>query len=80
MKQLLTAVALVAASVSVSAFAQTSQPAPIAGQDQSTSAAGQWMQPVQQKTRAQVYQELVQAQQDGQMRYLTRPEGVYSGS
>ncbi|ATF86151.1 MULTISPECIES: DUF4148 domain-containing protein [Burkholderia] len=38
------------------------------------AANGQWVapygQPVHEKTRAEVYQELVQAEQDGQLQYL----------
>jgi hypothetical protein len=40
----------------------------------SVTQPGQWVppygQPVPEKTRAQVYQELVQAEQDGQLAYL----------
>jgi hypothetical protein len=85
MKRLFTAVALVAASASVSAFAQSSQPANIASQAESNATAtpaGQWTppygQPIQEKTRAQVYQDLVHAQKDGQIAYLNST--VYSGS
>jgi hypothetical protein len=80
MKQLLLAVALVAGATSVSAFAQqSSQPAPqvyTTAQTNANDAAGngQWVppygQPTTQKTRAQVYQELVQAERDGQLAYL----------
>ena len=85
MKRLLTAVALVAASASISAFAQSSQPATIAAQAQSNATSiptGQWTppygQPLQQKTRAQVYQDLVHAEKDGQITYLNST--VYAGS
>jgi ABC-type phosphate transport system substrate-binding protein len=80
MKLALFTIALVASSASVCAFAQTSAPAQL---DNGTSQAAsngvatsgsQWVapygQPTMQKTRAQVYQELVQAEQDGQMAYL----------
>jgi Domain of unknown function (DUF4148) len=81
MKRLLIAVSLVAASASVSAFAQSSQPATTVAQAQSSD-AGQWTppfgQPAQQKTRAQVYQELVHAEKDGQIAYLDST--VYAGS
>lgn len=46
--------------------------APATGNLQQTS--GQWVapygQPIHEKTRAEVYQELVQAEQDGQLAYL----------
>jgi hypothetical protein len=45
-----------------------------AGATSSTAQAGGWVppygQPVAQKTRAQVYQELVEAEKDGQLDYL----------
>jgi hypothetical protein len=76
MKSILFAAAVVASSISVSAFAQTqatdttAQVAP----NGAVAPGGQWVpptgQPTQQKTRAQVYQELVQAERDGQMAYL----------
>jgi Domain of unknown function (DUF4148) len=85
MKQFFTALALVAASASVSAFAQTSQPATVDAQSQSSAASTpteQWMPPygapVQQETRAQVYQDLVHAEQDGQLHYLNST--VYEGA
>jgi curli biogenesis system outer membrane secretion channel CsgG len=85
MKRLLTAVVLVAASASVSAFAQSSPPATIAAQGQSVAVSTpteQWTSPygqsAQQKTRAQVYQDLVHAEKDGQIRYLNST--VYAGS
>jgi hypothetical protein len=81
MKQLLIAVTLVAASASVSAFAQSSQSANSATQAQydASTSAGQWTpQPVQEKTRAEVYQELVHAEKDGQLAYLESK--VYAGS
>ena len=82
MKHFLFAIALVAgsASVSVSAFAQASAPTqPVDGAAQSAQISpaaqgAQWVppngQPTAQKTRAQVYQELVQAERDGQLAYL----------
>jgi curli biogenesis system outer membrane secretion channel CsgG len=80
MKRIIFAVAAVACSACVSAFAQTStgaQPADGTAQVASNSAmaaGGQWVapddQPTEQKTRAQVYQELVQAEHDGQLAYL----------
>jgi hypothetical protein len=70
MKRILFAAAVVACSTSISAFAQTSapeQPMDITAQAQLVPSYGQ---PIMQKTRAQVYQELVQAEQDGQIAYL----------
>lgn len=54
-----------------SAFAQSATQSPAAPAVQ----AGQWVAPGQDaapKTRAQVYQELVQAEQNGQLDYLNR--------
>ncbi|WP_407973202.1 DUF4148 domain-containing protein (plasmid) [Burkholderia pyrrocinia] len=80
MRCLLIATATICATLAVPAFAQanprTAQPAlGQTKQDYSyTDTAGQWVppygQPVSQKTRAQVYRELVQAEQDGQLAYL----------
>jgi hypothetical protein len=68
------AIALIAGSASVCAFAQTETPAQLDnGTPQAASnnvAAAPYGQPTEQKTRAQVYQELVQAERDGQMAYL----------
>ncbi|NLA20867.1 DUF4148 domain-containing protein [Burkholderia cepacia] len=68
------------AALSVPAFAQTSthamQLTPAATKDgvPGAQAAGQWVppygQPIHEKTRAQVYAELVHAEQDGQIKYL----------
>jgi hypothetical protein len=83
MKCLTIAIAMVGATATASAFAQsnvsaTPQAAP-AAQVASNSAmaaeqAGQWVpsygQATAGKTRAQVYQELVHAEQDGQLDYL----------
>jgi hypothetical protein len=56
-----------------SAFAQSAGEAPAPA---ATAQAGQWVSPDSQavapKTRAQVYQELVHAEQDGQLDYLNR--------
>jgi Domain of unknown function (DUF4148) len=75
MKHLMLAVALIGSVASVSAFAQdvgTTQPSNATVQ--LTSNDTQWVppygQPVAEKTRAQVYQELVQAKGDGQLAYL----------
>jgi Domain of unknown function (DUF4148) len=80
MKSILFAAAVVASSISLSAFAQTqtteeSAPTTARVASNDTVAPGaQWVppngQPTEQKTRAQVYQELVQAERDGQMAYL----------
>lgn len=86
MKTLMIIAALAGTVVTTSAFAQTSAPAAGAQANQaattqvassdtaSTAATGAWVppygQPVAQKTRAQVYHELVQAEQDGQLAYL----------
>ncbi|HLX03843.1 MAG TPA: DUF4148 domain-containing protein [Trinickia sp.] len=84
MKFTMIAISLVGATATASAFAQ-SAPATQQQQTYSTAqvasanvpsavSPGQWTppygQPVQEKTRAQVYQELVQAEQDGQLNYL----------
>jgi hypothetical protein len=59
-----------------SAFAAQTAPLTQTGQTGQTAiqAAGQWVPPYGQavapKTRAQVYQELVHAQKDGQLAYL----------
>jgi hypothetical protein len=77
MKYLMIAAAFFGATVTVSAFAQSNP-----SNSQSASAAtevasnttDQWVppygQPVAGKTRAQIYEELVQAEQDGQLAYL----------
>ncbi|WP_321856333.1 DUF4148 domain-containing protein [Burkholderia cenocepacia] len=75
------AAALLAAigTLSVPAFALTGLPkqmSPAATKDGApgTQAAGQWVppygQPIHEKTRAEVHAELVQAEQDGQLKYL----------
>ncbi|WP_028228226.1 DUF4148 domain-containing protein [Paraburkholderia ferrariae] len=79
MKYLMIAIAMLGATATTSAFAQSNsanaaaQPAQVAQVGQSAQ-AGQWVapygQPVAQKTRAQVYNELIQAEQDGQLAYL----------
>lgn len=85
MKNLMIAIALFGAAATTSAFAQTNAPTgqqQVAPASQQVTAyatsplaqAGRWVppygQPVVGKTRAQVYQELVQAEQDGQLAYL----------
>jgi len=67
-----------AQTVNAGTAAQTTQPAAatqVASNDAApTVAPGGWVppygQPVAEKTRAQVYHELVQAEQDGQLAYL----------
>jgi hypothetical protein len=67
---------LLGLATSTSAFAQSAtQPAAAAPSTVSVVAqTGQWVPPdgqtIAPKTRAQVYQELVQAEQDGQLAYL----------
>jgi lipopolysaccharide export LptBFGC system permease protein LptF len=79
MKYLMLSIALVGATATASAFAQSHWMGPSATQAASNTAAavsqnGQWVPPhgqsVASKTRNQVYQELVQAEQDGQLVYL----------
>ncbi|WP_122154298.1 DUF4148 domain-containing protein [Paraburkholderia sp.] len=83
MKYLMIAIAFVGATATASAFAQTNtsatqQPAASTQLAQNSNSAvdqaGQWVSPEAQeqtgKTRAQVYQELVHAEQDGQLQYL----------
>jgi hypothetical protein len=64
---------VIASTLAAPAFAKTNG---------TVSQASQWApstgQPSTQKTRAQVYQELVHAQQDGQLAYLNST--VYRGS
>ncbi|HTI18061.1 MAG TPA: DUF4148 domain-containing protein [Trinickia sp.] len=88
MKPLVFAIAVVTATACASAFAQTSSPAqssPDSAQiasNETSAPNGRWVppygQPTQPKTRAQVYQELVHAENDGQMAYLN--SHVYFGS
>jgi Domain of unknown function (DUF4148) len=83
MKSLLIAMALIGATTTTAAFAQTSAaPATANSTSTATAQAGQWQppygQPVQEKTRAQVYAELVHAEQDGQLAYLNST--VYEGN
>ena len=83
MKLPMIAIALIGATATASAFAQsapaTQQPqtystAQVASANVPAAAAGQWTapygQPVQEKTRAQVYHELIQAEKDGQLDYM----------
>ena len=78
----MTLAALAGVFVTSAAFAQTASPQNGAPASDSNSAAttaqqpqgGQWVppygQPIAGKTRAEVYQELVHAEQDGQLAYL----------
>jgi Domain of unknown function (DUF4148) len=85
MKYSLFALALVTGATCASAFAQS---APAAQPYQSTvtvasnvapAPAQPWdAQPTTQKTRAQVYQQLVQAERDGEMQYLNST--IYAGN
>ncbi|RFU48125.1 DUF4148 domain-containing protein [Paraburkholderia sp. DHOC27] len=83
MKSLTIAIALVGVTATASAFAQSNPPSNTSATEttqvaanttQAPESAGQWVapygQPTQGKTRAQVYQELVHAEQDGQLAYL----------
>ncbi|POR50104.1 uncharacterized protein DUF4148 [Paraburkholderia eburnea] len=86
MKSLMLVAAFAGAIVTTSAFAQNANTAPsqnnlpatttqVAMNNTATSFDnGNWVapygQPVHQKTRAEVYHELVQAEQDGQLAYL----------
>jgi Domain of unknown function (DUF4148) len=84
MKHLMIAVALAGVAASGSVFAQsnpansqgngTAQLASTADPAPAAASTGQWVPPYGQaatpKTRAQVYQELIQAEQDGQLAYL----------
>jgi hypothetical protein len=83
MKYLMIAIAFISATATASAFAQSNaatgqQPAVTtqiaANTTTDVAQAGQWVPPYGQatvgKTRAQVYQELVHAEQDGQLNYL----------
>ena len=84
MKSLMIVAALAGAVVTTSAFAQTAAPAQTTNPANTTTVAmnntatafqqGGWVAPdgvqTAPKTRAQVYHELVQAEQDGQLAYL----------
>ncbi|WP_027794936.1 DUF4148 domain-containing protein [Paraburkholderia acidipaludis] len=78
MKTLMIVAALAGLVTTTSAFAQSANAGTASVRPAATQVAanaqGSWVppygQPVAQKTRAQVYQELVQAEQDGQLAYL----------
>ena len=81
MKHLLFAFALVASSTCVSAFAQTPSPAQItngSAQVASNDANQGVSQAPAPKTRAQVYNELVHAERDGQIADLDKT--IYFGN
>ena len=90
MKYLIASVALVASVAAGSAFAQVNPEVapttPAAAQWQSAAAqptpqatqeVPSYAQPIHAKTRAEVYQELVQAQQDGSLAIMNK---TYAGS
>lgn len=81
MKYLTIVVAMFAATATASAFAQSNssnapatsvvaQAAPNDGSTAQSQPVPAYGQPVHEKTRAEVYQELVHAEQDGQLAYL----------
>jgi hypothetical protein len=79
MKALMIAAALAGLVATTSAFAQsanasTASAQPAAATQVAATTQGNWVPPYGQsvapKTRAQVYHELVQAEQDGQLAYL----------
>ncbi|WP_246279252.1 hypothetical protein [Paraburkholderia ultramafica] len=79
------AIALVGTTATASAFAQTDQPSHPAAPAQvaqtgasSSPGMASYSQPLAQKTRADVYQQLVNAMQDGEIAYLNST--VYKGS
>jgi hypothetical protein len=73
MKTSMIALAIAGLLATGSAFAAQTAASPQSGQT-AVQSAGQWVPPYGQavapKTRAQVYQELVHAEQDGQLDYL----------
>ncbi|MDR5755387.1 DUF4148 domain-containing protein [Caballeronia sp. LZ035] len=72
MKGIPIVIALAAGAASFSCHAQ-SAPAPASVQASPTTQGGDSrIQKIQPKTRAQVYQELVQAEQNGQLQHLDR--------
>ncbi|MCM2481993.1 DUF4148 domain-containing protein [Burkholderia glumae] len=81
MKLMKLAAAATLAAATLPALAQAAMPAGTQGAPAAATSGGTtnlqqdgWVapygQPVHQKTRAEVYQELVQAEQDGQLKYL----------
>jgi hypothetical protein len=75
MKTMMIAITFAGLAATGSAFAQSSAPvqtpAPV-----TVAQAGQWVPPdgqtIAPKTRAEVYQDLVKSEQDGQLDYLNR--------
>ncbi|WP_070108036.1 DUF4148 domain-containing protein [Burkholderia plantarii] len=80
MKIIKLAAAATLAAMTLPALAQAAVPAgtpgaqPMAATNATNAQPGPWVapygQPAREKTRAEVYQELVQAEQDGQLKYL----------
>ena len=75
MKTMIIALAFAGLATTGSAFAQSSAPAQ-APAPTTLAQAGQWVPPdgqsIAPKTRAEVYQDLVKSEQDGQLDYLNR--------
>jgi ABC-type glycerol-3-phosphate transport system substrate-binding protein len=79
MKTMMITLALAGLATTGSAFAQSTTPAQTPAQAPTpvtVAQAGQWVPPdgqaIAPKTRAEVYQDLVKSEQDGQLDYLNR--------
>jgi hypothetical protein len=79
MKTMMIALAFAGLATTGSAFAQSTTPAQTPAQAPTpvtVAQAGQWVPPdgqtIAPKTRAEVYQDLVKSEQDGQLDYLNR--------
>jgi hypothetical protein len=79
MKTTMIALAFAGLATAGSAFAQSTTPAQVPAQAPApvtVAQAGQWVPPdgqtIAPKTRAEVYQDLVKSEQDGQLDYLNR--------
>lgn len=79
MKTMMIALAFAGLAATGSAFAQSSAPAQAPAQAPApvtVAQAGQWIPPdgqtIAPRTRAEVYQDLVKSEQDGQLDYLNR--------
>jgi hypothetical protein len=79
MKTMMIALAFAGLATTGSAFAQSTTPAQVPAQAPApvtVAQAGQWVPPdgqtIAPKTRAEVYQDLVKSEQDGQLDYLNR--------
>jgi len=79
MKTMMIAIAFAALATTGSAFAQSTAPAQAPAQAAAPTIlaqTGQWVPPdgqtIEPKTRAEVYQDLVKSEQDGQLDYLNR--------